>query len=415
MKSRILSVIISSVTAAMIILYWPAFFGVLTKTPEDPVLAGDSGVSAEETTMLFVDVQMGTPDASGKKGAPVNSLSVALAKIPDPLDRSVTIVVAPGNYEFTGATGMPADRLVLMRRMPPGVIVKIVALSDTSGARPILAWGPGSEPMVDVREGDWWIEGLQIGSFTTKQRIGVQVASPGHLTIKNTTFRMRSESGAGIYAHRGGVVSLRGAILMNEHLHDGAEDETFCGIIATDHGIVQFVETQTAFLDMGNGSLAVSNYGRIALGCDTARITSRGWHSNNLAVNNGGRIDLGATRSRLKATQGQNTPIGMEHDGHILGEGAEILIEGNNAAAIQLQKFSSFTCNKIELRGNFKYAVVGQSGSMFAGMFQCDIGAVEATTGSTVHILQVDGTIRGPVVAAHGGMITLPDRDIHSH
>ena len=42
---------------------------------------------------------------------------------------------------------------------------------------------------------------------------------------------------------------------MNEHLHEKGGDETFCGIIADDHGLVRFEERGDGSLDMGNGSL----------------------------------------------------------------------------------------------------------------------------------------------------------------
>lgn len=240
------------------------------------------------------------------------------------------------------------------------------------------------------------------------------VAGPGHVTLKNVTFRTRSLSDAGIYAHRGGKVSLRGAIRLNEHLHEAGGEETFCGIIATDHGLVRFVEREGAELDMGNGSLSAGYYGCIRLGCQTARITSWGEQSNNLAINNGGRIDLHNTTTRLCAKRRRNTPIGLEHDGHILGEDAHVIIESDNDMAIALQKASTFTCNDIELRGTYEYCLWASSGSMFVGRFLTDVGRVEATTGANINIEKVRGKIVGPVVAKRCGTISLPDRNVVS-
>jgi hypothetical protein len=162
--------------------------------------------------------------------------------------------------------------------------------------------------MVDVREGVWWLENTQIGTGTKRQRRGVMVAGPGCVTLKNVTFRTRSLSDAAIYAQRGGLVELRGAIKLNEHLHERAEEETFAGIIATDHGIVRFAERDGASLEIGNGSLSASYYGVIGLGCKTARITSWGEQSNCLAVNNSGRIDLHNTTTRtVRPTKAEHT------------------------------------------------------------------------------------------------------------
>jgi hypothetical protein len=209
---------------------------------------------------------------------------------------------------------------------------------------------------------------------------------------------------------------LRGAIKLNEHFHDKADAETFAGIIAEDHGLVRFVERDGASLDIGNGSLSASYYGVIRLGCETARITSWGEQSNNLAINNGGRVDLHGTTTTLRAMQRENTPIGLEHDGHILAEGAHIVIEGENNAAIVLQKASTLTCNDIELRGAFKTAVSAMSGSMFVGRFLGDIPGLSANTCASINIdqLQKNGRIIGPVSARHGAVISLPNRTVTS-
>ena len=266
--------------------------------------------------------------------------------------------------------------------------------------------------MVIASDGEWSIENVQIGTGTTRQRRGVMVKGPTQVTLKDVTFRTRSQSDAAIYAERGGLALLRGAIRINEHLHDQAPDDSFSGIIATDHGTVRFAETDGASLDMGNGSLSASYYGCIGLGCKTARITSWGEQSNTLAINNGGRIDLHNTTTTLCAKRKRNTPIGLEHDGHILAEGAHIVIEGENEMAIALQKASTFTCNDIELKGTFGKSLWASSGSMFVGRFLTDVGDISADTAARINIERLGGKVLGEVTAQHCGMVSLPDRNV---
>ena len=362
---------------------------------------------------VYVDGASGNDSASGSSGSPLKSISAAIDLLPDPLTQSVDIHIIGGEYRTTGERNMASNTLELMRRMRLGVKVRILGQPDRTGNLPVLAWERG-EAMVDVREGDWWMENMQIGSGSTQQRRGVMVMGPGHITLKNVVFRTRSFSDAGIYAHRGGKVSLRGAIKLNEHLHDKANEETFSGIIAEDHGLIQFAERENASLDIGNGSLSAGYYGVIRLGCEKAKITSWGEQSNNLAINNGGRIDLMNTLTTLCAKRKQNTPIGLEHDGHILAEGAHIIIQGENDNAIVLQKASTLTCNDIELKGAFKSSLSAMSGSMFVGRFIGDITGVSANTCATINIEEMknQGRISGPVSAEHGAVISLPDRTV---
>ncbi len=375
--------------------------------------AGGRSVERAVPGTIHVDGESGNDRSAGTDGKPMKTLSAAIALLPDPLLQSVTIEVAGGTYTTTGGQGMADSRLELMRRMRPGVSVSIVGRAAAGQERPIFAW-EGGPCMVDVREGSWVIDNVQIGSGSTRQRRGVMVAGPGEVTLRNVTFRTRSQSDAAIYAHRGGHALLRGAIRINEHLYDQADDETFSGIIATDHGLVRFIEHDGASLDIGNGSLSASYYGCIWLGCEHARITSWGEQANTLAINNSGRIDLHGTTTTLRATNPRNTPIGLEHDGHVLAEDARIIIEGGNGMAIALQKASTLTCNDIELRGTFKQSVWASSGSMFVGRFLTDVTGLEADTSASINVEKLDGKLTGPVTAKRCGRIALPDRNVVS-
>lgn len=361
---------------------------------------------------IHVDGMNGSDQNPGDVKRPLKSISAAIQKLEEPLRESLVIEVANGSYDQTGGVGMPSNRLDLMCRMRPGVNVRIVGRKNDSGQYPVMAWE--GEPMINCAEGTWWFENLQIGSFKSTQRQGVSVTGPAHVTLKNVTFRTRSQSGAAIHAQRGGKVSLRGAIQINEHLDDRAVEDSFAGIAADDHGLVRFEEHEGASLTMGNGSLSAGYYGVIRLGCETARISNWAVQSNPLAINNGGRIDLHDTVTNLRARNRRNTPIGLEHDGHILAEGARIIVEGENENAIVLQKASTLTCNAVELRGKFPTAVAAMSGSIFVGRFTSDIESLSATTGASVHVEQIDGKVNGVLSASKGGMISLPDRNVFS-
>jgi hypothetical protein len=365
-----------------------------------------------QTTTLYVDGSNGDDKKSGSQHQPLKTLAAALAKISEPLKNSVAIELAGGTYVSIGSPEEIPKSMQLMRRMTPGVNVAIRGRKDASGNNPVLAWQ--GNPMIDAVEGDWRFEELQIGTGEKSQRRGIMVTGPAHVTLKNVVFQTRSLSDAAIYAHRGGKVSLRGAIRINDDLHERADTETFAGIIADDHGLVQFIEREGASLSMGNGSLSATYYGVIRLGCETARITCWAEQSNALAINNSGRIDLHNTKTTLQAKNPKNTPIGLEHDGHILAEGARIVIEGSNDNAIVLQKASTFTCNDIELRGSFGNTISAMSGSMFAGGFIGDVSSIEATTGASVHIEKIDGKLLGSVMATRCAAVSLPDRNVTS-
>ena len=369
--------------------------------------AGPSPSAPEE---IHVDPRKGRDSSPGSRGRPLKTISAALARLPDPLHESVTIRLAAGTYDSTGGQGMPERTLELMVRMRPGVSVRLAGPEE--GEPAILAWR-GERNMIDLREGSWRLSHLQIGSFSTSQRRGLTATGPGRAHLEDVRFRLRSHSDAGIWATAAGRVSLRGAIELNEHLHEEAEEETFCGILATDGGVVEFDQREGSSLSLGNGNLSVRSYGSIRLGCEKARITC--WtKSTNIAVNNGGRIDLRNTPTVLRAHLESNTPLGLEHDGHVLAEDAKITFQGSNHSAIALQKASTFTCNDIALEGEFGHALWASSGSMFVGRFLGDVPKVEARTGASVHIEKVGGRFVGPAVARSGGLISLPDRTVRS-
>lgn len=353
---------------------------------------------------LYVDAKKGSDRNPGSKRKPLKSLSGALAKLPPLVHQSVTIEIAAATLDSTGGHRMPERSLQLMREMPPQVWV---TFRGNGEERPILAW-PGERRMIHAVRGNWRFDNLQIGNFSTRQRRGIMVEGPALVELKDIRFRLRSHSDAGIYVHRGGKVLLKGAIELNEHL-DADMEESFCGIIADDHGLVRFVEREGAFLKMGNGSLSAQYYGCIRLGCETAEITSRAYQSNNLAANNGGRVDLHNTKTTLLATNPKNTPIGLEHDGHILAEDAHIIIKGENESAIALQKASTFTCNDIELKGTFKTSMWASSGSMFVGGFLTDVNVLDAKTGAGIHVERMKGKVLELPKTRSGGQVTLPD------
>ncbi len=362
---------------------------------------------ADAPATIHVNGETGSDAGDGTADRPLRTLSAAIARLPDPVTASVTVELAGAEHRTTGAVDMPANRLDLQRRMRPGVGVRIVGATSPM---PVLAW-EGGEAMVDAREGAWRLEHVQIGSFTRRQRRGVMVTGPAEVTLKDVTFRTRSQSDGAIYARRGGHVALRGAIRINEHLHEARpEEDTFSGIIAAEHGHVAFEEREGASLDIGNGSLSATYYGCIELRCASARVTSWSDQGNTLAINNGGRIDLHSTPVRLRAGLRANTPIGLEHDGHILAEGAHITIEGENDHAIVLQKVSSLMCNDIELKGTFRTAVSAMSGSVLVCGLMGKVGRIEADTGSHVTVERIDGELAGPVEAHRAASVALPDK-----
>ncbi|HQL54859.1 MAG TPA: DUF1565 domain-containing protein, partial [Phycisphaerae bacterium] len=124
------------------------------------------GTLAATPDAIWVNPAQGNDQNAGSEQKPLKTISAALALLPDPLEQSVTIHLAPGQYTTTGGRGMPESRLELMRRTRPGVLVRMVG-DVSAGAPPILAW-ESDTALIDVREGAWWLENLQIGTFTTR-------------------------------------------------------------------------------------------------------------------------------------------------------------------------------------------------------------------------------------------------------
>jgi len=367
----------------------------------------------DSPSSLYVNASLGDDSNPGTAERPLRSLSAALARLPDPVTQSVTINVAAGRLASTGGAGMPDNRLDLARRMRPDVKVTIAGGRGSDGP-PALAW-EGAEAMVHATEGHWRLSNLQIGSGSARQRRGVMVTGPARVELRGVAFRTRSQSDAAVYAHRGGRAVLNGAIEVNAPFHDALPGgDSFSGLIATDHGSIAYGERAGATLSLGNGSLSARYYGTIELNCEQARITSWGEQSNCIAVNNSGRVDLHGTPVRLCAKRKGNTPIGLEHDGHVLAEGARITIEGTNDDAIVLQKASSFFCNDVELKGAFRRAAWAMSGSMLLAGFIGTVGAIEADTGAHIAVERIEGKLEGPVVARRCGSVALPDRNVTS-
>jgi hypothetical protein len=171
-------------------------------------------------------------------------------------------------------------------------------------------------------------------------------------------------------------------------------------------------------LSIGNGGLRANYYGVIRLGFRRAEVTS--WCSpqqHNIAIANASRVDLHGTTAVLYTKNPGNTPIGFEDDGHLLGEGAHIIIHAEGAHGILLMKASRFFCYDIEFVGKPKYAVHASSGSTFNGSFvgQTDPGLLYAEKGSDIIAHRSTVKLKGPFTAKTLGRICLPDgREIHS-
>ncbi|HUW84018.1 MAG TPA: ankyrin repeat domain-containing protein [Phycisphaerae bacterium] len=352
----------------------------------------------------------------GTSTAPVKTLFAAVERLPKTIEQDVTINVAVGRYEHTGGGGRDAQRLELNLPMREGARVRIVGRADDSNGRAapgdvVLDWeSDAAGYLVVVTQGHWTLENVQLGTRKNGQRHGISVAGPGLLELRDVRIHTGSQSGPGLRAHHGGRVRLYGAIELNEDLHESSgQGESFCRVEADYFGTIRFREGKGASLSVGNGNLSARYYGIIELGCEQARITSWNFQSNPIAVNNSGRVDLHNTTTRLCARNPRNTPIGLEHDGHVLAEGARIIIDGcDNSDAIVLQKASSFFCNDVEIRGSVRTALMAYSGSVLLAGIVGDLGCVRATTGSTIIIEKCTGRLIGPIEQDKGGQVMLP-------
>ena len=103
--------------------------------------------------------------------------------------------------------------------------------------------------------------------------------------------------------------------------------------------------------------------------------------------------------------------IGLEDDGHILAEGANVKCEysgDHGGAVIYLQKQSYYNSGRIEITGDHRYAVAAYSGSKFhAGL----IGAMGlyANTFAAINTNLPEGAVLDPedIVERNGGRIIL--------
>ena len=375
------------------------------------VTMGWAALAAAEPVHLYVDAARGRDSASGAEIAPVKTIGAAIGRLGEKIDRNVTIHLAAGRYMTTGGKGRDAERLELSHAMGEGVRVTIQGVSEPRG-RVILDWpSRSSRFMMVVTRGHWALENLQLGTRKPTQRHGISVQGPALLDVRNVRIRTRSLSGPGLHAHHGGRIHLYGTIELNEDLHGNrGEAESFCSIQAEFSGVVRFRQREGASLSMGNGNLDVRTYGIVDLGCEWARITSWGEQSNTIAINDSGRVGLRNTTTTLCAQNPRNTPIGLEHDGHLMAEGARIIILGRaNHGAIILQKASSFFCNDVEIQGEPRQALLAMSGSVLLAGIVGDLGPVRATTGSQIIVEKCTGSIMGEISADKMGQVLLPD------
>lgn len=382
----------------------PGLVVFLSLAPSSPAPAAP----AAELTELHIDPARGDDRAPGSAERPLRSISAALARVPEPLERSMELHLAAGVHSTTGGVGMSEHSLALARTMRPGARVRIAPAK--SGERVTFDWG-NDDALIDARSGIWELERVTLGTYRAGQKRGIQSSSTAEVVATDIEFCLRSQSDAGLLARRGGRIVLNGAIRVNAQPPESGD--TYCGIHATDQGVIEFDQRSGSSLVLGNGSLVASYWGSIRLGCDRASITCR-TRSNCLSIGNSGRIDLRNTDTVLVATDPKNTPIGLEDDGHILAEDAHIKIQGKNDSAIALQKSSTLFCNDLELSGTFEYALWASSSSNFTGSFLGDIGRIEARTAASVCLERIHGKLIGPLEAKSGATITTPDRVITS-
>ncbi len=378
---------------------------------------------------IHVDARRGNDQNPGTRQAPLRTIHEAVSRLPDKLDGPVgtMIYVYPGRYQQVDIEDRQHAVLELNRSMSVNqmVLIRGVGLDGHVPAKlgeVIFDWQPESKPglsgfFIDVRNGNWRLENIQVGTRREGNRLGINVTGPGQVHLENISVRTSSKQGAGLMAQHNGQMYLYGFIGLNEDVKTGENrDKTFASIRAEYGGLIKCRPKKGSSLVLGNGNLTVTYYGMIELGCETASISSWHYQANPIAANNSGRVDLHNTTTTLTAHNSRNTPIGLEHDGHVLAEGAHIIIEGkNNNNAIVLQKSSTLFCNDVEIRGNVKQDLMAYSDSTLLVGILGDLDGVRATTGATVIVEKCTGAIGGALRADSLGKVVLPDgREISS-
>jgi hypothetical protein len=363
--------------------------------PLDRELAGDSA-TLTRGVHLFVDASTASAGGSGTREDPLPGLGAALERLPPLISNAITIHLAPGRYESWGGAAETKEGLTLDRPMSRSGRVSIVGSGAQFRERAplgevVLDWGPGGF-MVLARQGHWTLESLQIGRNRESQRGGVDVVGPALLELRDVRIRTGSRQGAGIRARHGGRVRLLGEILLKYG------------------GQVQFAQREGASLTLGNGNLDAGYYGVIELGSEQASVTSWSERWNTISINNSGRVDLHGTTLRVAAPDPRNTLIGLEHDGHMLAEGAHVILEAQgNTNGVVLQKGSSLYCTDLEIVGEIRRSLVAMSGSNLVVGVDGDLEEVAASSGASIIVSRLSGRLIGPVKTRSGGHVTLPE------
>ena len=211
-------------------------------------------------------------------------------------------------------------------------------------------------------------------------------------------------------ARRGGRIALRGAIRLNVPPPEG--EESFSGVIATDQGVVEFDERQGSSLELGNGACPRATTARFAW-------AARREHHLRYALRTASRSGTAAgstcatPRRRSSPPIPRTTPIGLEHDGHVLAEGAQHQDPRQERRGDRAAESEQLTCNDVELDGGSSVRAVGDQ-RLDVRRLLGDLGRLEASTGATIHVEKLNGTVVGPIEAKSGGVISLPDRVVSS-
>jgi len=396
-------------------LWCVSVLSTLATVTSIPSSAGEEELTSRH---LYVNPQKGRDREreSGSIREPFLTISYAISVIPQNVPHPVTIHLMAGHYQTTGGHGMPENHLVLRRRTAPRSYISLKGEGGAdAGEKPVILDWVGT-PMVTAFEGRWGIGNVQLGTRNKKQREGFVAEGSGSLLdLTDIRVRTASHSGSGILAERAGMVHLYGTIELNEDLHEKCEDkETFCRILATDHGRVKFMQTKGASLSIGNGGLGASYYGTVRLGCERAEISS--WADvHPLAIGNSGRIDLGGTETHFRTMSPDGVLIAAEDDGHILAEKTHVVLESGpegSGSAIRLQKASTLFGGPFEIKGSFRGTIVTMSGSVFVGKVVGNLDSVDAYTGSHVSLQSGSSLLTRIAHARAGATIVHPSGEV---